>query len=76
MKAARATPLLKEVRRTTRSWLREYNEIRPHRSLSNKTQQTFALSARSVLISISHNSRWTEMWGRPINDGDTVTGII
>ena len=37
---------LQEARRAARSWRREYNEDRPHRSLSNKTPQAFAASAK------------------------------
>ncbi len=39
---------LQEARRAARSWRREYNEIRPHRSLSNKTPQAFAASAKEA----------------------------
>lgn len=39
---------LQEARRAARSWRREYNEDRPHRSLSNKTPQAFAASAKEA----------------------------
>jgi putative transposase len=39
---------LQEARQAARSWLREYNEDRPHRSLSNKTPQAFAASAKEA----------------------------
>lgn len=37
---------LKAARRAARSWRREYNEFRPHRSLANKTPKAFAESAK------------------------------
>jgi putative transposase len=37
---------LEAARRAARSWRREYNEIRPHRSLANKTPKAFAASAK------------------------------
>jgi len=39
---------LQEARQAARSWRREYNEDRPHRSLSNKTPQAFAASAKEA----------------------------
>ena len=39
---------LETARRHARSWRREYNEFRPHRSLSNKTPQAFAASAKAA----------------------------
>lgn len=36
---------LEAVRRAARLWRREYNEVRPHRSLANKTPQAFAETA-------------------------------
>jgi putative transposase len=39
---------LETARRAARSWQREYNEVRPHRSLANKTPLAFALSAKSA----------------------------
>lgn len=36
---------LEAARRAARMWRREYNEIRPHRSLANRTPSAFALSA-------------------------------
>ena len=39
---------LQEARRAARSWRRDYNEERPHRSLSNKTPQAFAASAKEA----------------------------
>jgi putative transposase len=36
---------LQEARKAARAWQREYNQERPHRSLSNKTPQAFAASA-------------------------------
>jgi len=36
---------LEAARRAARMWRREYNEVRPHRSLANKTPKAFALSA-------------------------------
>ena len=39
---------LQKARRAARSWRREYNEDRPHRSLSNKTPQAFAASAKEA----------------------------
>jgi putative transposase len=37
---------LESARRAARSWRREYNEVRPHRSLANKTPKAFAESAK------------------------------
>lgn len=37
---------LEAVRQAARSWRREYNEIRPHRSLTNKAPEAFAASAK------------------------------
>ena len=37
---------LEAARRAARSWRREYNEIRPHRSLANKTPKAFAEAAK------------------------------
>jgi putative transposase len=37
---------LESVRRATRAWRREYNEVRPHRSLANKTPEAFARAAK------------------------------
>jgi putative transposase len=37
---------LESARRAARSWRGEYNEVRPHRSLSNKTPKAFAESAK------------------------------
>ncbi len=37
---------LEAARRAARSWRREYNEFRPHRSLANKTPKAFAESAK------------------------------
>ncbi len=37
---------LETARRAARSWRREYNEVRPHRSLANETPQAFALSEK------------------------------
>jgi putative transposase len=37
---------LEAARRSARSWRRDYNEIRPHRSLANKTPKAFAESAK------------------------------
>jgi putative transposase len=39
---------LQEARRAAQSWRREYNEDRPHRSLSNKTPKAFAASAKEA----------------------------
>ena len=39
---------LETARRHARSWQREYNEFRPHRSLSNKTPQAYAASAKAA----------------------------
>jgi putative transposase len=39
---------LQEARQAARSWRREYNEDRPHRSLFNKTPQAFAASAKEA----------------------------
>jgi len=39
---------LQEARRAARSWWRDYNEERPHRSLSNKMPQAFAASAKEA----------------------------
>ena len=39
---------LEAVRRATRAWRREYNEIRPHRSLANETPQAFANAAKEA----------------------------
>lgn len=39
---------LETARRAARSWRREYNEVRPHRSLANQTPLAFALSAKSA----------------------------
>jgi putative transposase len=36
------------ARRAARSWRKDYNEVRPHRSLANKTPSAFALSAKSA----------------------------
>ncbi len=36
------------VRRAARSWRREYNEFRPHRSLANKTPQAYARWAKAA----------------------------
>lgn len=37
---------LEAARRAAREWRREYNEIRPHRSLANQTPKAYALSAK------------------------------
>jgi putative transposase len=37
---------LEAARRAARQWRREYNEVRPHRSLANETPQAFAASAK------------------------------
>ena len=37
---------LEAVRQAARSWRREYNEIRHHRSLTNKAPEAFAASAK------------------------------
>jgi putative transposase len=37
---------LEAAQRAARSWRREYNEFRPHRSLANKTPKAFADSAK------------------------------
>ena len=37
---------LEAARRAARHWRREYNEIRPHRSLANKTPQAYAASVK------------------------------
>jgi putative transposase len=39
---------LETARRAARSWRKDYNEVRPHRSLANKTPQAFALSAKKA----------------------------
>jgi putative transposase len=39
---------LETARRAARLWRKDYNEIRPHRSLGNKTPQAFALSAKEA----------------------------
>lgn len=39
---------LDSARRAVRSWRREYNEIRPHRSLANETPQAFAAAAKEA----------------------------
>ena len=39
---------LQEARRAAGSWRRDYNEERPHRSLSNKTPQAYAASAKEA----------------------------
>lgn len=39
---------LEAARRAARSWRREYNESRPHRSLANKTPKAFAESAKTA----------------------------
>ncbi len=39
---------LQEARRAASSWRREYNQDRPHRSLFNKTPQSFAASAKEA----------------------------
>jgi len=48
---------LQEARRAARSWRREYNEDRPHRSLSNKTPQAFAASAKEAQSLETSHSR-------------------
>lgn len=40
---------LEDARRAARAWQREYNEIRPHRSLANKTPKAYALSAKIAI---------------------------
>jgi putative transposase len=40
---------LEDARRAARAWQREYNEIRPHRSLANQTPKAFALSAKIAI---------------------------
>jgi putative transposase len=40
---------LKDARRAARLWRREYNEVRPHRSLANETPKAFALSAKIAI---------------------------
>jgi putative transposase len=37
---------LASARRAARLWRREYNEVRPHQSLANKTPQAFAAAAK------------------------------
>lgn len=37
---------IEDARQAARAWRREYNEVRPHRSLANKTPQAFAESAK------------------------------
>lgn len=37
---------LEAARQAARSWRREYNEVRPHRSLANETPKAFAESAK------------------------------
>ena len=37
---------LEDARRAAREWRREYNEVRPHRSLANLTPKAYALSAK------------------------------
>lgn len=37
---------LASARRAARRWRREYNEVRPHQSLANKTPQAFAAAAK------------------------------
>ena len=39
---------LEEARRAARSWRREYNEVRPHRSLGNETPSAFALTGKKA----------------------------
>jgi putative transposase len=39
---------LEVARRAARLWRKDYNEIRPHRSLGNKTPQAFALSTKEA----------------------------
>ena len=39
---------IETARRAARAWRREYNEVRPHRSLANKTPQAFASSAKEA----------------------------
>jgi len=39
---------LEEARRAARSWRREYNESRPHRSLGNQTPAAYAQSAKEA----------------------------
>ena len=40
---------LEGVRQAARAWRREYNEVRPHRSLANLTPKAFALSAKIAI---------------------------
>lgn len=40
---------LEDARRAARTWRREYNEVRPHRSLANLTPEAFALSAKIAI---------------------------
>lgn len=37
---------IEAARRAARSWRRDYNEVRPHRSLANETPKAFAESAK------------------------------
>ena len=39
---------IQAARSAARTWRREYNEIRPHRSLANQTPKAFAASAKMV----------------------------
>jgi len=39
---------LEMARQAARSWRKDYNEVRPHRSLANQTPNAFALSAKSA----------------------------
>ncbi len=36
------------ARRAARAWCKDYNEVRPHRSLGNKTPQAFALTVKEA----------------------------
>ena len=40
---------LEAARKAARLWRREYNEVRPHRSLANETPKAFALSAKIAI---------------------------
>lgn len=39
---------LETARRAARAWRRDYNEVRPHRSLANETPNAFALAAKKA----------------------------
>jgi len=39
---------LETARRAARAWRREYNEVRPHRSLANETPNAFAQAAKKA----------------------------